>query len=130
MTPRDFQAGSAVRALNPDVPEIGGHAPQPAVIVASAAVEDEGDLREQIRKEIVRRRWCVFCGTTAARSRRTVGEPDLLVFADRGRVFPVELKSRTGKLSPAQNAVHHHLRSLGHTPHVIRSLEEFLEVVK
>jgi hypothetical protein len=44
-------------------------------------------------------------------------------------VLFVECKSRNGKLSPAQAALKHHAEKLGHTVSVVRSLEEFLEVV-
>lgn len=93
-------------------------------ITSSPAAEREAELREDIRKEIVRRGWAVFCGAPRATG-RTLGEVDLTVAADNGRVYWIELKAKDGKTSPAQNAVHAHLRKLGHAVGVIRSLEEF-----
>ncbi len=38
-------------------------------------------------------------------------------------------KTAKGKLSPAQQALIHHAKTLGHTVHVVRSMVGFLEVV-
>lgn len=101
----------------------------PPIVRSYAAAEDESELRERVRKDIAMRGWAVFCGTTAARTGRTVGECDLTLAASNGRVFFIELKTRTGKLSVSQQAVHAHLLKLGHKPLVIRSIEEFIEAV-
>jgi hypothetical protein len=58
-----------------------------------------------------------------------VGEPDLIVLADFGRVFLVELKSRDGKPSQAQQNLAAMARRLGHLVRVVRSLEEFVLLV-
>jgi hypothetical protein len=42
----------------------------------------------------------------------------------------VECKTRLGKLSPEQLATQAWAAKLGHTVHVVRSMGEFLEVVK
>ena len=96
----------------------------------SIEAEREDELREAVRKEIVARGWAVFCGTTARRTGRTKGECDLTVAADRGRTFYIEVKTRTGKVTTVQAAVHAHLRRLGHAVHVIRSVDQFREAVK
>ena len=58
-----------------------------------------------------------------------MGEPDFVILAEGGRVLFVECKSRTGKLSPAQAALKHHAGKLGHTVRVVRSMEEFIELL-
>ena len=88
--------------------------------------EREASLHEAIFDECRRRCWIALHGSMAERTCRTLGEPDFVILADGGRVFFVECKSRTGKLSPAQFALKHHAETLGHTVHVVRSLEEFL----
>ncbi|MBI1178737.1 hypothetical protein GC207_14990 [bacterium] len=91
-------------------------------------VSRESDLHDAVFDECRRRGWIPLHGSMAARTHRTEGEPDFVILADRGRALLVECKSRTGKLSPAQAALKHHAESLGHTVHVIRSLEEFLNL--
>ena len=90
------------------------------------AVERESDLHEAVFDECRRRCWIALHGSMADRTCRTLGEPDFVILADGGRVFFVECKSRTGKLSPAQFALKHHAETLGHTVHVVRSFQEFL----
>ena len=58
-----------------------------------------------------------------------VAEPDFTILAGGGRVLFVECKTRTGKLSPAQAALKFHAEKLGHTVHVVRSLDEFLKLL-
>jgi len=89
----------------------------------------EAELHEEIFAECRRRGWIALHGSMAERTCRTLGEPDFVILADGGRVLFVECKTRTGKLSPAQAALKFHAEKLGHTVHVVRSLEEFLAVV-
>ena len=93
------------------------------------AMERESDLHEAIFDECRRRCWIALHGSMADRTCRTLGEPDFVILAGEGRVLFVECKSRTGKLSPAQFALKHHAERLGHTVHVVRSLEEFLKLL-
>jgi hypothetical protein len=58
------------------------------------------------------------------------GVPDLLVWADGGRGFGVELKAGAGKLSPAQTFWHATLGTLGHRVYVVRSLDEMEAVLR
>ena len=94
-----------------------------------AGVSREAELHEAIFDECRRRGWIALHGSMAERTCRTLGEPDFVILADGGRVLFVECKSRTGKLSPAQAALKHHAEKLGHTVHVVRSLEEFLKLL-
>ncbi len=89
-------------------------------------VSTEADLHEEIFSECRRRGWIALHGSMAERTCRTLGEPDFVILADGGRVLFVECKTRTGKLSPAQAALKFHAEKLGHTVHIVRSLEEFL----
>jgi hypothetical protein len=89
----------------------------------------EAELHEEIFSECRRRGWIALHGSMAERTCRTLGEPDFVILADGGRVLFVECKSRSGKLSPAQAALKFHAEKLGHAVHVVRSMEEFLQVV-
>ena len=92
-------------------------------------VSQEAKLHDAIFDECRRRGWIALHGSMAERTCRTLGEPDFVILAEGGRVLFVECKSRTGKLSPAQAALQHHAAKLGHTVHLVRSLEEFLKLV-
>jgi hypothetical protein len=94
------------------------------------ACEVESKLHQDIREECGRRGWIVLTGSMAHRAMRTPGEFDFTILADAGRVFFVEAKTRTGKLTVEQAALKHWAENLGHTPAVVRSLAEFLEVIK
>ena len=106
-------------------------------------VEKESDLHDQIFSECRRRGWIALHGSMAERTARNLGEPDYVIVGSvtetwtdgtgpskSPRIWLIECKSKTGKLSPAQAAMAHHAAHLGHTIHVVRSFAEFLEVVK
>lgn len=94
-----------------------------------SAVEREADLHDMIFSECRRRGWIPLHGSMAHRTHRTAGEPDFVILADGGLVLLVECKARNGKLSPTQFAMAHHAKSLGHTIHVVRSFDEFLNLL-
>ena len=94
------------------------------------AVPAESALHNDILSECRRRGWLVFHGSMAHKTFRTPGEPDCIVLADNSRTFLIELKTRTGKLSPDQQAVAAWAAKLGHTVHVVRSLKDFLDITK
>jgi len=89
----------------------------------------ESDLHFDVIAELRRRGWLYFRGNMGERTGRTLGEPDFTIIGSKGRVFFVELKTRTGKLSPAQLAVMTHANSLGSQIHVVRSMKEFHAIV-
>lgn len=102
----------------------------------------ESDLHEQIFSECRRRGWIALHGAMSERTHRNPGEWDYTILTDlpafvhteckccvNHRILFVELKTRTGKLSPAQAALHHHAKKLGHAVHVVRSFEEFLKLL-
>jgi hypothetical protein len=59
-----------------------------------------------------------------------VGAHDFTIFASRGRVFSIECKTAKGKLSNHQLGWAHEMNLNEHKVHVVRSMDEFLEVVK
>ena len=89
----------------------------------------ERDLHEDIFDLCRQRGWIALHGSMAERTCRTLGEPDFTILAGDGRVLFVECKSRVGKLSPAQLALKFHAEKLGHTIHVVRSMEDFLKLL-
>jgi hypothetical protein len=92
-------------------------------------ISRESDLHEQIFAECRRRGWLAFHGAMSERTARTCGEPDFIILADAERVWLIECKTRIGKLSPAQQAISAWAAKLGHTVHVVRSFQEFLDAV-
>lgn len=113
----------ALRRLNPHLFAARPQAPQ-------GGVERESDLHDEVFDECRRRGWIALHGSMAARTQRTLGEPDFVILADGGRVLLVECKSRSGKLSPAQQALKFHAEKLEHSVHVVRSMEDFLRVAE
>lgn len=101
-----------------------------------SAVEDESELHNNILAECRQRGWLALHGSMTHKAKRTAGEPDFVILTD-SRIFPrhcdnvlfVECKSRAGKLSTAQQALHAHARKLGHEVHVVRSFREFLALL-
>lgn len=53
-----------------------------------------------------------------------VGLPDLLVVYAPGRHFWLEVKTPTGRVSPAQKAYHKWLEQRGEVVHVVKSVED------
>jgi hypothetical protein len=100
-----------------------------ALVADPTPAGQEWKLQEQIREECGRRGWVVLTGSMANRTSRTLGEPDFVIAADRGRTFFIEAKTKVGKLSLEQQAMFAHLTKLGHIPAVVRSLDEFLKVI-
>jgi hypothetical protein len=52
------------------------------------------------------------------------GFPDIMVIAGGGLTMFFEVKAPGGRLTPAQQAVHDHLRALGQLVAVVRSIDE------
>lgn len=68
----------------------------------------------------------LLAGATPLKLWPTVrGLPDRLVLFPGGKVWFVEFKTLTGRVSPAQTYVHGRLRDLGFKVSVIRTWEEF-----
>lgn len=94
------------------------------------AVTDESAFHNEIVAYCNGRGWICFHGSMAHASRRSIGEPDCTIVTDGGRVYFVELKTKTGKLSPEQASTIAWLTKLGANCAVVRSMGEFLELVK
>lgn len=88
----------------------------------------ESELHGKILDECRRRGWLAFHGRMARKTHRTRGEPDFILLADGGRTLLVECKRANGKTTPAQNVVIAQAERLGHTIHVVRSFEQFLQL--
>jgi len=58
------------------------------------------------------------------------GTPDLLIITPAGNNMWVEIKNETGKLRPKQIEFHEKLRKYNQDVYVVRSLEEFIEILK
>lgn len=91
---------------------------------------NERDLHALIFDECRKRGWIAFHGSMAARTHRTEGEPDFQILMGDGRYLLVECKTADGKLSQAQQAMIVHAEKLKHMIHVVRSFEQFLDLVK
>lgn len=97
---------------------------------------DAPDLESKLRDDIDQYcknqwpHWVLIVARTDKRSTIAGGAHDITLFADRGRVFCFELKSRTGKLTIDQIGWSKRMELLGHKVKVIRSMSEFLEAVK
>ena len=103
---------------------------QKTPVVASGGVTKESDLHAAIKAECRNIGWIVMTGSMAHRTHRTIGEPDMVILGKCGIFLMLELKTATGKVSKEQQAFHAWAKKLGHTVHVVRSFEEFLEVLE
>jgi hypothetical protein len=93
-------------------------------------VSKESDLHNDIIAFCKSKGWIYFHGSMAHRAMRTRGECDFQILADRGRVFFIERKTKTGKLSSEQLGLQMWAEKLGHKIHLCRTMDEFLEIVK
>lgn len=108
-------------------------AKQPFTSVGEPAEREvgQGGLHSQIQKFCDEQwpRWKVIAARTDCKSTLPVGCHDLTVFASDRRIFLVELKSKTGKLSQDQRDWAHELGRLGWGIVTVRSIEEFWQLV-
>lgn len=101
----------------------------PLVVSKEGAVEDESDLHADIKEECRKRGWIPFSGSMAHKTKRQIGEPDFIIATDDGRTLYVECKSRTGKITPSQQATLHWLLHNKQIAFVVTSIEEFRRIV-
>lgn len=94
------------------------------------ATNDEAELHADILTYCKARGWIALHGSMAHRTFRTAGEWDVTCIASEGRVFFIEVKSAKGKLSPEQDGLIQWAHRLGHVVHVVRSYQQFLEIVE
>lgn len=93
------------------------------------SVERESDLQDAIEAECKRRGWIAFRSRMDRPTTMPIGTPDFVIMAEYGRTIYVEAKSRKGKVTREQAALHIMAKRLGHEVFVVRSLGEFLEAV-
>lgn len=93
------------------------------------AVEREADLHEMIINECKRRGWHPGNSRMDLPTTRDPGEPDFRILADGGRNFLIECKTGKGKLSIAQQSFAMMAEKNGHKVHVVRSYQEFLQII-
>lgn len=112
--------------------------------VAQEAFEGkESELHRLILDECARRRFYVVhsrCDRATTQQKGVVdfiiAMPERLIYSGGGSdtVLPstlwIEVKTGKNKLSAEQNVTKHVLTALGHRWHLVRSFEQFLEVIK
>jgi hypothetical protein len=89
----------------------------------------EHELQAQIVDHCANQKWICFRGSMAHRTYRIPGEPDLIIVADEGRIYFVEVKVGGRKLTPVQRAIKFQMQLLGHNVHIVRSLNGFLRML-
>lgn len=117
-TPEQAAAHQAKFAPNTDKPKPEG----PSV--------PEKEIHRLILLECNRRGFLALHGSMAHRTFRTIGEPDITILMPAGRVLFVEAKTRSGRISEEQEAFARRAQLLGHTVHIVRSFEEFIQLLK
>lgn len=91
---------------------------------------DESDLQDRIVGYCRSKGWFPVFSGMHRRTSIPLGSPDFIIYTDNGRVFTIETKSKTGKQTPEQIGVQFMLNKLGHQYYLVRSFEQFLDVVK
>jgi len=91
-------------------------------------VEYESALHNEIICYCMEKGWQYLHGSMATRTHRTRGEPDFIILAHGSQLRMVECKSKSGKLSPDQQAFIAHANKNGHVVYVIRSMDEFVKL--
>lgn len=88
-------------------------------------------LQDKIEQECRQRQWA-FARTRMdkATTYTMPGVPDFIIAMLGGRTLYVEVKTRTGKQSPAQKGFQVLLEMNGHEYHLVRSFAEFLTAIK
>jgi hypothetical protein len=92
--------------------------------------ERESELHQDIANYCKAKGWICFMGSTAHRTKRTIGEPDALIYADQGRCFLVECKIKGRKPTVEQMAILAWAKKLGHKAAIVESLAEFQALVQ
>lgn len=101
----------------------------PATAPPSREAQREAKLHEEIAAECRRRGWYCVHSRIDRPTTTALGVPDFICAADGGRTFWIEAKGAKTKVTLEQAGTLQWLRSLGHVAAVVRSLEEFLNLV-
>ncbi len=94
------------------------------------AVENEGDLHDEIMDELRSLGWAYAHNRMDKKSTAGNGVTDFIIAASRGRTFWIECKSRTGKRTTAQLGFAAQLERFGHVAYLCKSIAEFREIIK
>lgn len=135
MTPNELNAilaKPAYAARNPMLKPDGFVNLSPLISVLESprtAYTYEQQLHYDIMEECERRGWLYFHGAMCKRTHRTSGEPDFHCLLPNGKVLFIECKTRRGKLSESQQSISAHMNRLGHALHVVRSIQDFMQIV-
>jgi hypothetical protein len=98
-------------------------------VAPAEPVEAEADLHDEIIAHCRSKGWAYAHNRMDKKSTAGNGVADFIIFADSGRVFAIECKSRSGKRTVAQMGFAMQLNKLGHKCWCIKSMEEFKEIV-
>lgn len=96
---------------------------------ASAGVEIESKLHEQIIAECRRRGWYYVHSRMDRRTTTALGVVDFIVAADGGRTFWIEAKARNKKPTREQAGAISWLTMLGHKAIIVHNLDGFIAAV-
>lgn len=110
-----------------------GYAPDGSKLTpanASKGCAREAELHRQILDYCRAKGWPVVHSRMDVPQTAGVGTPDFVVAMPDGQTMWVECKAGAGKLSSEQRAWMAGLVRLGHDAHVVRSMSEFLEVLR
>lgn len=103
---------------------------QPRVRLSEDPVLVESKLHEDIIAHCKDNGWKHIHSRMDRRSTVGNGVCDFIIAADGGRVFWIECKSRSGKLTMEQNVFIVWLAKLGHKVSVVTSMGEFMEAIR
>ena len=110
------------------------HAPKRAGKGQQAVASDEAGQEAGLHREILQ--WCasnhcpVIHSPMHRKSSQTPGSPDFTIVLKNGHVLFAECKTKAGKLSEEQIVWHHLAYRNGKTVYIVRSMAEFLGIVR
>lgn len=119
-------AANRMKGINAGGPRGVQLDPPPKVTLSEGS---EANIHDHIIRDLRQRGYLFFHGAMGTRSHRTEGEPDFTIFLPGGVILFVEVKTPTGKLSPAQQAVHHHAARFGTVIRVVRGVQEYQQLI-
>jgi len=105
--------------------------------VPETGCERESDLHDQILAECKRRGWIAFHSRMDRKTTSNIGMPDFIILGvwsgsegtNSGHVWMIECKRKGGKLTPQQFGLQQWAANLGHTISVVRTFQEFLNLL-
>jgi len=89
----------------------------------------EGKLHDDIITWLKQKRWR-YCHFPMGKPAAVSDQPDFVIWADEGRVLNVECKTRTGVLTHGRLRWRMQVETNGHDYYVVRSMREFMEVLR